>query len=150
MSEARSEISLPASDSAAWRGYSRRGGMVPPQGQGHNARVATPAFAGEDVDVLALLSDANRRRLLEKARDERYPAGAVAFGAGGSNRAFLLKRGLARTYWALADGRRKATTAFFYPGNLVGSMNLVPGHTAHAGPSARVRPGRRRFHADAP
>jgi hypothetical protein len=37
--------------------------------------VATPAFAGEDVDVLALMSDANRRRLLENARDERHPEG---------------------------------------------------------------------------
>ena len=100
----------------------------------HNARVATPAFAGEDVDVLALLSDANRRRLLEKARDERYPAGAVAFGAGGSNRAFLLKRGLARTYWTVADGRQ-ATTAFIYPGNLVGARNLVPGTVIMQGPA---------------
>lgn len=53
--------------------------------------MATPAFAGEDVDVPALLSEANRRRLLENARDERHPAGTVAFGAGGANRAFLLK-----------------------------------------------------------
>jgi CRP-like cAMP-binding protein len=108
--------------------------MVPPQGQGHNARVATPAFAGEDVDVLALLSKANRRRLLENARDERHPAGTVAFGAGVSNHAFLLKEGLARTYWALADGRQ-ATTAFFYPGNLVGSRNLVPGTPLMRGPA---------------
>jgi CRP/FNR family transcriptional regulator len=88
--------------------------------------VATPAFAGEAVDVLALLSDANRRRVLENAREETYPAGAVAFGAGGSNRAFLLKQGLARTYWTVADGR-EATTAFIYPGNLVGARSLVPG-----------------------
>jgi hypothetical protein len=39
--------------------------------------VATPAFAGEDVDVLALMSDANRRRLLENARDERHSADPV-------------------------------------------------------------------------
>lgn len=93
---------------------------------GHNARVATPAFAGEDVDVLALLSEANRRRLLGNSRDEKHPAGTVAFGAGGSGRAFLLKQGLARTYWALPDGRQ-ATTAFIYPGNLVGARSLVPG-----------------------
>jgi CRP/FNR family transcriptional regulator len=96
--------------------------------------VATPAFAGEDVDVLALLSAANRRRLLEKARDERYPAGTLAFGAGGSNRAFLLKKGLARTYWTVADGR-EATTAFIYPGNLVGARSLVPGTAIMQGPS---------------
>ena len=98
----------------------------------HNARVATSAFAGEDVDVLALLSAANRRRLLENARDEIYPAGARAFGAGGSNRAFLLKRGLARTYWAVSDGR-EATTAFIYPGNLVSARHPareVPAPTA--------------------
>lgn len=88
--------------------------------------MATPAFAGEDVDLLALLSDANRRRLLENSREQVYPAGAVAFGAGGTNRAFLLKRGLARTYWTVADGR-EATTAFIYPGNLVGARSLVPG-----------------------
>ena len=39
----------------------------------HNARVATSAFAGEDVDVLALLSAANRRRLLENARRRSIP-----------------------------------------------------------------------------
>lgn len=106
-------------------------------GADDNAPVATPAFAGEDVDVLALLSDANRRRLLENARETTYPAGTVAFGAGGSNRAFLLKHGLARTYWALADGR-EATTAFIYPGNLVGARSLVPGTTIMQGPALVV------------
>jgi CRP-like cAMP-binding protein len=96
--------------------------------------VATPAFAGEDVDVLALLSADNRRRLLENAHEEKYPAGAVAFGAGDTSRAFLLKLGLARTYWALADGR-EATTAFIYPGNLVGARNLVPGTAIMRGPA---------------
>ena len=100
----------------------------------HNAPVATPAFAGEDVDVLALLSAANRRRLLENAHEETYPAGAVAFGAGGSSRAFLLKQGLARTYWAVSDGR-EATTAFIYPGNLVGARSLVPGTSIMQGPA---------------
>lgn len=103
-------------------------------GGAHTALVATPAFAGEDVDVLALLSDANRRRLLENAHDERFAAGAIAFGAGGSNRAFLLKQGLARTYWAVPDGR-EATTAFIYPGNLVGARNLVPGTAIMQGPA---------------
>jgi CRP/FNR family transcriptional regulator len=85
--------------------------------------VATPAFAGEDVDVLALLSAANRRRLLENAHEETYPS-----------RAFLLKQGLARTYWAVSDGR-EATTAFIYPGNLVGARSLVPGTSIMQGPA---------------
>jgi CRP/FNR family cyclic AMP-dependent transcriptional regulator len=96
--------------------------------------VATPAFAGEDVDVLALLSDANRRRLLENSREEVFRAGTVAFGRRDSARAFLLKRGLARTYWSVADGRQ-ATTAFICPGNLVGARNLVPGTATMQGPA---------------
>jgi CRP-like cAMP-binding protein len=96
--------------------------------------VATPAFAGEDVDLLALLGDANRRRLLEKSKRAVYPAGTVAFHAGDPGRAFLLHRGLARVYWTVPDGR-EATVAFVYPGNLVGGRNLVPGSAAMRGTS---------------
>jgi CRP-like cAMP-binding protein len=96
--------------------------------------VTTPAFAGEDVDFLALLSSPNRRRLLEHSKHAVYPAGAVAFRAGGPGRAFVLRRGLARVYWTVPDGR-EATAAFIHPGNLVGGRNLVPGTPTMRGTS---------------
>jgi CRP/FNR family transcriptional regulator, cyclic AMP receptor protein len=96
--------------------------------------VATPAFAGEDVDLLALLSDVNRRRLLENSRRESFPAGTVAFAAGGPGRTFVLRKGLVRVYWSIPDGR-EATVALIQPGNLVGGRNLVPGTAVMRGPS---------------
>lgn len=91
--------------------------------------MAKPAFAGEDFDLLALLSDANRRRVLEGSKRVEYPAGTVAFPAGSPGRAFVLERGLVRVYWAVPDGR-EATVAFIHPGNLLGGRNLVPGASA--------------------
>jgi CRP/FNR family cyclic AMP-dependent transcriptional regulator len=96
--------------------------------------VATPAFAGEDVDFLSLLSDAQRRRVLENSERMVYPAGAVAFRAGSPGRAYVLEKGLVRVYWTVPDGRA-ATVAFVFPGNLAGGRNLVPGTTVMTGPS---------------
>ncbi len=95
--------------------------------------MTTPALAGEHVDFLALLSRANRRRLLEHSRQVEHPAGTVPFRAGGPGRSFILERGLARIYWTIPDGRG-ATVAFIHPGSLVGGRNLVPGGPAMTGP----------------
>jgi len=92
------------------------------------------AFAGEDVDFLALMSPANRKRLLQHSQRAAYPAGSVPFRAHEGGRALVLESGLVRTFWTVPDGR-EATIAFIYPGNLVGGRNLVPGTAAMLGPS---------------
>lgn len=91
-------------------------------------------FAGEDVDFLALLSAANRRRLLQYSERAVHPAGSVPFHAGATGRSFVLEKGLVRMFWTVPDGR-EATVAFIYPGNLVGGRNLVPGTATMRGPS---------------
>jgi CRP-like cAMP-binding protein len=96
--------------------------------------VARPILAGEDVDLLALLSDANRKRLLENSRRATFAAGTVAFSANEPGRAFVLQRGLVRVYWSVPDGR-EATVAFIHPGQLLGGRNLVPGTAMLQGPS---------------
>ena len=100
--------------------------------------MATPALAGEHVDFLALLSRANRRRLLERSKRVEHRAGTVAFRAGGPGRSFILERGLARIYWTIPDGRG-ATVAFIHPGTLVGSRNLVPGPAMTGPPLVHVQ-----------
>src|SRR2546423_15465170 len=92
------------------------------------------AFAGEDVDFLALMSPANRKRLLQHSQQAAYPAGSVPFRAHEGGRALVLESGLVRTFWSVPDGR-EATTAFIYPGNLVGARNLVPGTAIMRGPA---------------
>jgi CRP-like cAMP-binding protein len=96
--------------------------------------VAMPAFAGEDVDLLALLSDANRLRLLEGSKRRSCRAGTVAFAAGDRGRTFVLREGLVRIFWSVPDGR-EATVALIQPGNLVGGRNLVPGTAVMRGPA---------------
>jgi CRP/FNR family transcriptional regulator, cyclic AMP receptor protein len=88
--------------------------------------VATWAFAEENFDFLALLTNANQRSLLEKSKQTSYPAGSVAVAQGDLGRAFLLRRGLVRIYWTAPDGR-ETTITFMYPGDLVGAPLLVPG-----------------------
>jgi len=92
------------------------------------------AFAGEDVDFLALLSAANRKRLLQRSERALHPGGTVPFHAGGAGRSFVLERGLVRMFWTVPDGR-EATVGFIFPGNLVGGRNLVPGTAIMRGPS---------------
>jgi CRP/FNR family transcriptional regulator, cyclic AMP receptor protein len=92
------------------------------------------AFAGEDVDFLALISPANRKRLLQHSERAAYPAGSVPFRAHEGGRALVLESGLVRTFWTVPDGR-EATIAFIYPGNLLGGRNLVPGTATMLGPS---------------
>lgn len=99
----------------------------------HNS-VMAPAFAGEDVDFLALLSGANRRRLLENSERAVHAAGTVAFRTGAPGRSFVLQKGLVRMFWSMPDGK-EATVAFIYPGNLVGGRNLVSGTETMRGPS---------------
>ena len=92
------------------------------------------AFAGEDVDFLALLSAANRNRVLQHSERAVHPAGSVPFRAREGGRALVLESGLVRTFWTVPDGR-EATIAFIYPGNLLGGRNLVPGSPTMLGPS---------------
>ena len=77
-----------------------------------------------ETEFLALLSAANRRRLLEGSTQMVVPAGTIAIRPGGPAVAFLLQQGLARAYWNLPDGRQ-ATVAFVHPNDLTGGAGIV-------------------------
>jgi CRP-like cAMP-binding protein len=81
--------------------------------------------AGEDaIDFLSLLSDVNRRRVLEGSTKEAYPAGSIAFHPEGPERPFVLERGLARVYTSVPDGRQ-ATVVFVHSNELAGGTAIV-------------------------
>lgn len=84
-----------------------------------------PWHAGEDaIDFLSLLSDVNRRRVLEGSTKEAYPAGSIAFHPEGPDRPFVLERGLARVYTSVPDGRQ-ATVTFVHRNELAGGTAIV-------------------------
>jgi CRP-like cAMP-binding protein len=86
--------------------------------------MSTSGLAREDVDFLSLLSDANRRSLLEGSKQTVFPAGSIAFHPEGPPASFLLERGLARAYCSVPDGRQ-ATLTFFHAHDLVGGTTLI-------------------------
>jgi CRP-like cAMP-binding protein len=86
--------------------------------------MSTSGLAREDVDFLSLLSDANRRCLLEGSKQTVFPAGSIAFHPEGPPASFLLERGLARAYCSVPDGRQ-ATLTFFHAHDLVGGTTLI-------------------------
>jgi CRP/FNR family transcriptional regulator len=78
----------------------------------------------DNVDFLSLLSDVNRRRLLEGSVRAVYPAGTIAFHPEGPPLVALLDRGLVRAYCAVPDGRQ-ATVAFIHAKELIGGTALI-------------------------
>jgi CRP-like cAMP-binding protein len=78
----------------------------------------------DDVDFLSLLSEVNRRRVLEGSTEEEYPAGAIAFHPEGPSRSFVLERGLARVYAGVPDGRQ-ATVTFVHEHELAGGTAIA-------------------------
>jgi CRP/FNR family cyclic AMP-dependent transcriptional regulator len=83
-----------------------------------------PDFERDEVDFLSLLSEANRRRVLENSTRSDYPAGAIAYHPEGPPRTFLLNHGLVRAYAGVPDGRQ-ATIAFFHANELIGATAIV-------------------------
>jgi CRP-like cAMP-binding protein len=90
----------------------------------HNRGMSAPALAREDVDFLSLLSDANRRRLLEGSTKTVFPAGTIAYHPEGPPTSFLLEHGLVRGYCSVPDGRQ-ATVTFFHAHDLVGVTTII-------------------------
>src|ERR1700686_2698304 len=88
----------------------------------HN-RGVVPGFEKDEVDFLSLLSEANRRRVLEGSTRAEYPPGAIAYHPEMPPRAFLLDRGLARAYVGVPDGRQ-ATCTFFHSKELIGGTTI--------------------------
>jgi CRP/FNR family transcriptional regulator, cyclic AMP receptor protein len=76
------------------------------------------------IDFLSLLSDINRRRVLEGSAKAAYPAGSIAFHPEGPERPFVVERGLARVYAGVPDGRQ-ATVAFVHRNELAGGTAIV-------------------------
>jgi CRP/FNR family transcriptional regulator len=83
-----------------------------------------PGFEKDEVDFLSLLSEANRRRVLEGSTRAEYPPGAIAYHPEMPPRAFLLDRGLARAYVGIPDGRQ-ATCTYFHSTELIGGTTIV-------------------------
>jgi CRP/FNR family transcriptional regulator, cyclic AMP receptor protein len=86
--------------------------------------VLAPIPAADDVDFLSLLSEVNRRRLLEGSTQDVFPAGALVFDPDSPPKAFLIERGLVRAYTTVPDGRQ-ATVAFIHSKELVGTTMIV-------------------------
>lgn len=83
-----------------------------------------PNPAADDVDFLSLLSEVNRRRLLEGSTRDVYPAGALVIDPDSPPKVFLIERGLVRAYTTVPDGRQ-ATVAFVHSKELVGVTTIV-------------------------
>jgi CRP/FNR family transcriptional regulator, cyclic AMP receptor protein len=93
--------------------------------EGHNRGVLGPWPAGDEaIDFLSLLSDVNRRRVLEGSTKAAYTAGSIAFHPEGPERPFVLDRGLARVYTSVPDGRQ-ATVTFVHTNELAGGTAIV-------------------------
>ncbi len=90
----------------------------------HNRAMSAATLAREDVDFLSLLSEANRRRLLQGSTKTVFPAGSIAFHPEAPPASFLLERGLARAYCSVPDGRQ-ATVTFFHTHDLIGGITLI-------------------------
>jgi hypothetical protein len=90
----------------------------------HNRGMSASSLAREDVDFLSLLSEVNRRRLLEGSTHAFFPAGSIAFHPEGPPNSFLLERGLARAYCSVPDGRQ-ATATFIHAHELIGGTALI-------------------------
>jgi len=86
--------------------------------------MSTSGLAREDVDFLSLLSDANRRCLLEGSKRTVFPAASIAFHPEGPPASFLVERGLARAYYSVPDGRQ-ATVTFIHAHELIGGTALI-------------------------
>jgi len=87
--------------------------------------VLGPWPAGDEaIDFLSLLSDVNRRRVLEGSTRAAFAAGSIAFHPEGPERPFVLDRGLARVYTSVPDGRQ-ATVTFVHRNELAGGTAIV-------------------------
>jgi CRP/FNR family transcriptional regulator len=87
--------------------------------------VLGPRPAGdEEIDFLSLLSDANRRRVLEGSTKQVFASGTIAFDPEGPERLFVLDRGLARAYTSVPDGRQ-ATVMFVHTNELAGAIAIM-------------------------
>jgi CRP-like cAMP-binding protein len=78
----------------------------------------------EAIDFLSLLSDMNRRRVLEGSTRQAFPGGSIAFHPDGPERPFVLERGLARVFAGVPDGRQ-ATVTFVHRSELAGGTAIV-------------------------
>lgn len=90
----------------------------------------TSALERDDVDFLSLLSEPNRRRLLEGSARVAMPAGTIAYRRDEPVGVFLIDRGLIRAYWIIPDGRQ-ATVAFLHRHEL-GGGSALPNETSWA------------------
>jgi CRP/FNR family cyclic AMP-dependent transcriptional regulator len=76
------------------------------------------------VDFISLLTEANRRRLLDGSTRVVHPAGTIAFRPLGPSTSYLIESGLARAFWSLPDGRQ-TTIAIVRPKELVGATTTI-------------------------
>jgi CRP/FNR family transcriptional regulator len=72
------------------------------------------------VDFLGLLSDVNRRRLLQGSTRIIQHAGTIALRPKGPSLTYVVESGLGRAFWSLPDGRQ-TTVTIVRPRELVGA-----------------------------
>jgi len=79
--------------------------------------------ADENVDFMSFLSEANRRRVLEKSTRIVCPAGSLLFREGDPPRVILIEHGLVRVFRTVPDGRQ-ATVAFLCTREILGASMI--------------------------
>jgi hypothetical protein len=82
------------------------------------------AALSTSVDFISLLTESNRRRLLEGSKQTVLPAGTIALRPKGPSMTYLIESGLARAFWSLPDGRQ-TTIAIVRPKELVGATLTI-------------------------
>jgi CRP/FNR family transcriptional regulator len=111
------------SDRYVMSGREQGDGPVPASGGAIDmmANLATPSTS---VDFVSLLSESNRRRLLEGSKRVVLPAGTIALRPKGPSLSYLIENGLARAFWSLPDGRQ-TTIAIIRPKEVVGATSTI-------------------------
>jgi CRP-like cAMP-binding protein len=78
----------------------------------------------DDIHFLSLLSEANRRRVLEGSSKQVLAPGTTAFHPDGPDVSFVVDRGLARVFATVPDGRQ-ATVTFVHENELAGGTAIA-------------------------
>jgi CRP/FNR family transcriptional regulator len=111
------------SDRYVMRGREQGGASDPTSGGAIDVTVNLAA-PSTSVDFISLLTESNRRRLLESSKRVVLPAGTIALRPKGPSLSYVIESGLARAFWSLPDGRQ-TTIAIIRPKEVVGATSTI-------------------------
>jgi CRP-like cAMP-binding protein len=81
--------------------------------------------SGRQPDIFARLTPGQRNKVIASGNYLRFPRGATLFAQGDRHRSvFLVERGLVKTCYT-SPGGREITLAYWQPGNLVGTPQVI-------------------------